>query len=189
MDRKPKKQNVERNLRVQKCGEEGLQYLQDEIGLNDDQVTSLVLQIREQCPSLNTTKKAIARLMNSLHLFREECKGLCRAADRFNGLMGPIGVTPPSVAGRKREKFMKQSGLARYLERRDKVEKLEGPERGRWLPSASDIAGEEGGDEIRKLIRQIASEDDPCHKNRLAQLLRWGAILSSPANGRKNKRK
>lgn len=127
--------------------------------------------------------------MNSLKLFREECEGLCRAADRFNALVEPLGTIPPSVAEIKRPKHMRQSGLGKYIERRDRIYSLEGPEKGRWLPNAAEIAGEEGEREIRKLLWGIASEDDPCHSNRLAQLLRWGALLSSLANGRKNKRR
>lgn len=189
MSEKPKTENVERNHRVQKCGEDGLVFLRETIGLSEDQITSLILQIRKECPSLNTKKKAVARLMNSLNLFREECEGLCRAADRYNALLEPEGTVPPSVAEIKRPKRMRESGLGKYLERRDKMYPLEGANKGQWLPHASEIAGENGDEEIKKLLRGIASEDDPCYSVRLAQLLRWGALLSSAANGRKNKRR
>ncbi len=189
MTEEQKQRNIERNLRTQDTGEKGLEYLKEAVGLNDDQIRSLVKQIREECPNLNTKKKAVARLMNSLRLFRDECKGICRAQDRYNSMIGLDGQTPPSIAHEKRPRLLKKSGLDKYIERQEKAGSGSSLEGRRWLPTPAEIDGEQGEYELQKLIRGIASEEAPFHEKQLAQLLLWGAILTRAANGRKNKRK
>jgi hypothetical protein len=189
MRRQNKQKNKERNRRTQQAGEDGLQYLRESIGLSDDQIASLVIQVRSECPSLNTKRKAVARLLNSVQLFREECKGFCRANERYRELKGPMGEMPPTIAYKKETRAMKQSGLDKFLERQEKARNGSSLEGRRWLPTPAEIAGEEGDSEIRKLLWGIASEEATFHEQQLAQLLRWGAILSRVANGRKNKRK
>ena len=164
--------------------EEHFKFLREKLGLNEEQLESLSIQIGEQCaPSLNTQRKRILRFMRAILLYERECLGFIRAVDRFNKMIGEDGTTPFPVIEEKRRKALKKSGLDAYQDRQHKIRVRS------FLPSAPEFVGGDKEKGWERLIKEISWGSVPWSEQIIQELLKWGVLLKQVYNPRRNKPK
>lgn len=179
MSKEPRWDRSEREFNE---SEEHFRFLSEDLGLNDEQIESLLVQVGEHCsPSVNTRRKRILRFMRAVYLYKKECEGASRANDRFLKMMEQGGNTPPPLLEKKELKALKDSALNTFIERRRKVT------RGRsMLPAPARYIEIDEASGWQGLIKELAFGERPGRARQIKELLEWGKFLAKVYNPRKN---